>query len=39
MSKRLELQAEIIVNMNIVSVLVEKSKIYGSDIVSMVLSL
>lgn len=35
-SKRLELQAEIIVNLNIVSVLVEKSKIFGSDIVSMV---
>lgn len=31
------LQAEIIFNLNIVSVLVEKSKIFGSDIVSMVI--
>lgn len=35
-NKRLDVQAEIIVNLNMVSVLVEKSKIFGCDIVSMV---
>jgi hypothetical protein len=35
-NKRLDIYAEIIGNLNVISVLVEKSKIYGCDILSMV---
>ena len=34
--KRIELQARIIVNLNIISVVIEKSKIFGADFISMV---
>ena len=36
LGRRLELQAKIIANLNIISIVIEKSKIFGADFISMV---